>query len=1451
MKLKRHIATYIRSCGYAAALTLAAGSLHAETGTSIDFLTHEGGMPAEVAGQTEYELGMDVSRPDMTGVTPWGTGEDCNNIIDAVNNGEAAITNWTPWRPLYGHAYENFAPNLSEGERYTNAVTHDSTSYFCNAIRPTIQASLNGSKGYNRSVEEISYLGARSLLPSWEQASSFSYYTEDDIINGIFTETGKLVARTKFIAVYGENNQQITDEQGRKLYTDRTANQYYKKVYANDDDYEGTLEALPNHIDEIRSWNSGDNTLGFGRTEVAATTTPVNVFNNKLVIERSGFALGVGAYSQFGNVYNNYTYIQDVRVSDDIYCASVFKGDAYDNTLVIVRAQAIGMNTTLADEQAGVTASNYNSSGSVASVMNGSGDETCRAWNNKLFIYGSSVYQFVAGGYTGGDAIDNMVFISRSNITTGLDGALPSRGGYSTRTGNAANNMLIIDDTFDADAAGVEPEVRDDSVAGGWTASVPDVTTMHEDIQGGATSRAYGDKGAHNNKVIVLGITTPSTDAAKEGKLVTTTIQGNVFGGVVLNNSHNGADVDWTLSAASATGNTVLLSGVNVENSSIVPMLRSRSPEENVWGDKYVSTDVGRICGGYVGAPKDGRAPGNANDNTVILMDTKVSNSVYGGSNEGAGEASGNELHLSHVDTTGKDGATCQSRTFYGGWIDAYGDGGHANNNNVWLYDSGWSMDKTFLYGGNGNELAHAANGDILGVDGTSFIKGAKSFDGTHFLAADGTALATVELSKLVKGDSSSVSGIFSNVTAFDGANFYDGDRNSTGTFESLSIMNPTNSKDIMSAATDIRVRDDGGVDFITDDASGSVIATYYKEGEHAGRIIGADGKEFASGIDHYDTATESFVNADGAEVVRVARGTIVDSGSNIKAYGITSYDFDDKSGDLVFRDKDGNTVATFVSSTIKGADEDGTPVYFDIKDSEVDKNGIHMVKRGEVSQLFAKIDGYNEYDTYTRGNWLHVAGYQGKLRGFDHFEKLSFLITADTDLTKPLVTITGPKDEIGLSFVNADGETTPVSVEVNLDAIADDLKPGDIIPIIGQENHDEIASMDEIPEEVVDDSKKHRAGTFRTVQIDTRFKEMDGGEFDNFGVVEVIGRKDVATPEAKALVEGRIATLSLNNTAGNLVAEQGIDSAARLFDNPEDRNAYVAVGQDGKGTYIPKDELEPGKRLFFAMSGGHTNVDSGSHVNVDGVNALVGIAQGLLKQDTLVLGAFMETGWGQYTTHSYFPTFGEVRGTGETSYVGGGALMRYRLDNVAKKLRGLALDASLRAGSQATDFASFDLRDANGTIADYELDSTYIAGHAGLSYTFQPSDKVATTIYARYLWTHIDNDDADICSDHVTFEDMSSNRLRFGMRSAWQVNAKWQPYAGLAYEWECSGTARAVTHGAGITAPSMRGGSVIGEIGAVWQPKTTRPLWLEFAAQGSAGKNTGYAGKVGVSIGF
>ncbi len=1472
MKLKTSIARLIRRSGYAVALTLAAGSFapaNQPTETFVEYLSRSGNITALVDRASAYNFPFDVTVPSTPENTKlW----DTQAIVDAVVSEGGAVRGWCPWRKQGSSStlnnYDLFIPYLKNSQYIAETQLDGNVMKISNAIRPALQGMQPGQPAlpllptdgkYPGNIDEISYVGTRALPVSKLDCSDAWHFFRQEGSDGKFYNANGVEASLD--PLYDTEGKPYC-ENGKPLYTARNTSQYYYK------DEDGNLVPITATTGISASYY-GDNYAGV-RGIIVEAASPIHLENNRLIIDHSGFALAIGAYTHWGNVEGNLTYLQDVRVSDDVYAATTYRGDSEDNTLIVIRAQAIGQNTTLSDEAAGVNADNYNNSGKMYAVYSLS-KKTNNAKNNKAFFYGSSTFQHVGGALAGGNSDSNLLFISRSNIAVGLQDVASVVGGDSISVGHAEDNFVIVDDTFDEVAAGIAPEQLDSTVA----SSVPDVSTIHEDIIGGRTIASQAETSANQNKVILIGKTTPSTQKENKGEIVTTTVQGNIFGGVAENSRSN----DATAQGASANDNTVVISGVDVERNVVVPLLMGRQPE--LWGEKVLSTDVGRICGGYAGAPvAAGTAPGNANNNSVILLDTTAVNTVYGGTNAGNGQASHNELHLSHIDTIGADGKA-RDLVFYGGWIESYARGGSTNHNSVYLYDSGWGIDNTFLHGGWGNELKKNDDGTIVWKDPNFSVPGATSFDGTHFYSGleQPVQVASVSNSRLVKADGST--NIFGNVTIFDGGHFYDASRNMVGTLEKMAILKPsawdkngnvTEYTDAMIAVERINKKSDGSIDFLSAD-SDVVIATYWPAEK---TIKGAAGVVIAQDVT-YKEETGEFIDSSQKAAIIIAEGAIVNSDDKVKPgnWGINLNEpekgivYDAASGDVSFKDTEGNLIAIFKSSSIKGTD------IVLANTRSTDEHGNTIYQRANINSIFTRIDGFDEYQTFTQNNWLYLVGYQNKIKGFDHFEHLRFIFTDEISLDSPMLLLTGAQSEGSKSSSSALITTSPgadpatVKLTADIAMIADELKGGDIVPVIGDENHEKIEGLALIPRDsVVDDNQVYRQGVTRTIQLETEFFEVDNTDndttndadetFRNYGVIKVLERKENATPESKSLIEGRIAMLTLNNMGGNLLAEQGIDSACRALEGgePADAKHFVPVEQNGKGAvaYAPKAELSPGNRLFFAMSGAHTKVDSGSDVDVDGTNALVGVSRGFLEKRALTMGIFMETGWGKYHTHNNFGVGANVpyvRGTGETSYVGAGALLRYRLEHLSDALAGFSLDASLRAGRQELDYSTADLADDYGEFASYEHESDYLAGHVGINYTFEPTDKLAATLYARYLWTHVSNDDADVCGEQVTFEDMSSNRIRLGGRLSWQANDHWTPYVGAAFEWECSGTAHAVTHGMGITAPSMRGGSIIGEIGTVWQPWVTRALWVEAALQGSVGKNENYGAKLGVSIGF
>ena len=239
----------------------------------------------------------------------------------------------------------------------------------------------------------------------------------------------------------------------------------------------------------------------------------------------------------------------------------------------------------------------------------------------------------------------------------------------------------------------------------------------------------------------------------------------------------------------------------------------------------------------------------------------------------------------------------------------------------------------------------------------------------------------------------------------------------------------------------------------------------------------------------------------------------------------------------------------------------------------------------------------------------------------------------------------------------------------------------------------------------------------------------------------------------------------------------------------------------------------------------------------------LAGISTSLRPTRSLVLGGFCETGWGNYTSHNSFEDAPFVRGSGDTSYYGGGVLARY--DLTCSGLKGLAVEASFRAGRLDTDYHSGDLTDGADNASSYDLSSPYYGGYAGVAYTRSLSRTVSMSSYGRFLWTRQEGDHAVISGDNIRFRAMDSHRLQGGARFHYTASRAIQPYAGAAYEWECSGASRAAAYGQDIAAPTLRGGTGMAELGAVFQPVRGKSMFIDLGVKGYVGKREGVAGNI------
>ena len=182
------------------------------------------------------------------------------------------------------------------------------------------------------------------------------------------------------------------------------------------------------------------------------------------------------------------------------------------------------------------------------------------------------------------------------------------------------------------------------------------------------------------------------------------------------------------------------------------------------------------------------------------------------------------------------------------------------------------------------------------------------------------------------------------------------------------------------------------------------------------------------------------------------------------------------------------------------------------------------------------------------------------------------------------------------------------------------------------------------------------------------------------------------ATDQSKALSEGFLGGLALNLQGADLVAGRGMDSAVRASSGTDDAERHGFAG-------------------FGALSGGSLRYNTGSHLDMNSLSLLTGLAWGIeLAPGHLTLGAFFEYGNGSYDTHNSFTNAASVDGDGNAYYLGGGILAR--MDFVNTGPGRFYAEASGRAGKTHNEYDSSDLRDAAGRKADYDSSSPYYGLH-------------------------------------------------------------------------------------------------------------------------------------------
>src|SRR5699024_9065787 len=117
----------------------------------------------------------------------------------------------------------------------------------------------------------------------------------------------------------------------------------------------------------------------------------------------------------------------------------------------------------------------------------------------------------------------------------------------------------------------------------------------------------------------------------------------------------------------------------------------------------------------------------------------------------------------------------------------------------------------------------------------------------------------------------------------------------------------------------------------------------------------------------------------------------------------------------------------------------------------------------------------------------------------------------------------------------------------------------------------------------------------------------------DSKDLYVLVDSKPSVTQQTKVPVEGRAGGVALALNGADLVADSGTTHAVS-----------AAAGASGIAS-------------FGAVSGGHSRYNTGSHVDVDGFSLMAGVAHRFAISGGLTAGAFLEGGWGSYSTYNHF----------------------------------------------------------------------------------------------------------------------------------------------------------------------------------------------------------------------
>ena len=514
------------------------------------------------------------------------------------------------------------------------------------------------------------------------------------------------------------------------------------------------------------------------------------------------------------------------------------------------------------------------------------------------------------------------------------------------------------------------------------------------------------------------------------------------------------------------------------------------------------------------------------------------------------------------------------------------------------------------------------------------------------------------------------------------------------------------------------------------------------------------------------------------------------------------------------------------VRAAVVGGYDDGTAV-----DNTVT---LYDAANFAGSDLYGgRTDGTSS-DVFT-GNTLNLHG-QIQADSLQNFQNLNFSDVADetpsADLAKSAVIGDGKGSFTSVSIQNLRNQSGDVPAEyvlvhtptasssftgTNLYVNGADTvtigSDGSYVPYTGTVSND--GTMD---------NETGTAGMTRSQSGLTKgFLTFDVDYFIRNGQDLIARTKNVqADHRTKSFNIDRLPDLALLDQGSDLAAGAGMESA--------EESAMCLPGEEPCGT-----------RAFMAVSGGYSTYKADGHFNMSGGSAMAGLARYCkLPSVGFLAGVFFETGIARFDAEHDFTGYDSFDSEGNASYYGVGALGKLYLNKTA--MQGLYAEGSFRIGMLNYSWESDGWR-VNGSDVDYSSQSPYIAAHGGIGWMKSLTDNVDLDIYAKYLWSHVSEDDDSISGSRVNFDAMDSNRLRGGARLSFKGSEAFSWYLGAAYERQFNGRSASDVYGHDTPSASLKGDTAMVEAGLQLKPSKEVPVSFLLGASGYAGTREGVSG--------